>query len=118
MFNITTILILVFSLLSMTACAIEPAQIVPEEYRAGQSHFHRVCASCHGRDAMGGKRAPTFLQEKFDTRNFSNGRIHRTIVNGSDSGAMPSQKRRVSEKEIREIIKYIRYSQSQAGFVS
>ena len=68
MMNALTTLTLALIVSSMTACAIEPAKTVPEKYRVGQSHFHRVCASCHGRDAMGGNNAPTFLQEKFDAR--------------------------------------------------
>ena len=99
-------------------CAIEPKKTVPEKYKLGQISFHKVCAQCHGADAMGGKRAPNFLQKKFIPKNFSNGRIARTIINGSDSGAMPSQKKRVTDKEIGEIIQYIRYSQKEAGIIS
>jgi mono/diheme cytochrome c family protein len=96
-------------------CAIEPQKTVPDKYKLGQKVFHRVCASCHGRDAMGGKKAPTFLQAKFNSSNFSNGKIARAIINGSNSGSMPSQKRKVTDQDIREIIKYIRYSQKQAS---
>ena len=111
------VLIALFALL-FTGCAIEPKKTVPEKYQLGQTSFHKVCAQCHGADAMGGKRAPTFLQEKFVPKNFSNSRIARTIINGSDSGAMPSQKKRVTDKEIGEIIQYIRYSQKEAGIIS
>jgi mono/diheme cytochrome c family protein len=115
-----TILTLAFILLSIAACAaeIKPAKPVPEEYKVGQSHFHRVCARCHGRDAAGGNNAPTFLQEKFDPKHFPNGKIARTILNGSNSGAMPSQKKNVNDQQIREIIKYIRHSQKAAGVIS
>ena len=99
-------------------CAIEPKKTVPEKYKLGQISFHKVCAQCHGADAMGGKRAPNFLQKRFIPKNFSNARIARTIINGSDSGAMPSQKKRVTDKEIGEIIQYIRYSQKEAGINS
>ena len=99
-------------------CAIEPKKTVPEKYKLGQIRFHKVCAQCHGADAMGGKRAPNFLQKKFIPKNFSNARIARTIINGSDSGAMPSQKKRVTDNEIGEIIQYIRYSQKEAGIIS
>ena len=67
---------------------------------------------------MGSKRAPNFLQEKFVPKNFSNARIARTIINGSDSGAMPSQKKKVNDEEIGKIIQYIRYSQKEAGIIS
>ena len=102
----------------LTGCSIEPKNSVPKEYQLGQTGYHRVCAQCHGADAMGGKRAPTFLQVKFDPNNFSNSRIARTIINGSNSGAMPSQKGRVNDEEIGEIIKYIRHIQKQAGIIS
>ena len=107
-------LILVFKVLVL-GCAIEPQKIVPDEYKLGQKIFHRVCADCHGRDAMGGNKAPTFLQAKFLSSNFPNGKIARAILNGSNSGSMPAQKRKVTDQDIREIIKYIRYSQTQAG---
>ena len=101
-----------FSYLLNTACTVEPRKTVPEEFQAGQTHFHRVCANCHGSDAMGGNKAPKLLQEKYNSENFSNGKIARTILNGSSSGSMPSQKGKVSDKEIKEIIKYLRYSQA------
>ena len=116
-FKIITLPLLVLSGILLAACAIEPKKTVPQEFKLGQTNFHRVCAQCHGPDAMGGKRAPTFLQEKFIPKNFSNSRIVRTILNGSDSGAMPSQKKRVNDEEIGEIIKYIRHSQKKAGII-
>ena len=107
--------IFIYLITFSTGCSIEPTKIVPVEYQKGQTYFHNVCAQCHGVDAMGGKGAPTFLQEKFAPTNYSNARIARTILNGSDSGAMPSQKSRVKDSEIKEILKYIRYSQKMAG---
>ena len=87
----------------LTGCSIEPEITVPKEYQLGQTSYHRVCAQCHGSDAKGGKRAPTFLQVKFNLNNFSNSRIAKTILNGSNSGAMPSQQGRLNDEEIREI---------------
>ena len=113
---VITILSLMFNFL-LTGCSIEPEITVPKEYQLGQTSYHRVCAQCHGPDAKGGKRAPTFLQVKFNLNNFSNSRIAKTILNGSDSGAMPSQQGRLNDEEIREIIKYIRYTQKEAGFI-
>ena len=109
--KIIFIFLLIFTSLIFNGCSIESKQIVPEIYKSGQVNFHRVCAQCHGIDAIGGNRAPTFLQNKFIPENFSNAKIARTIINGSSSGAMPSQKNKVTDNEIREIIKYIRYTQ-------
>jgi len=117
-FKLFTFFLIVLFPFLFTGCAIEPKKTVPEKYKLGQISFHKVCAQCHGADAMGGKRAPNFLQKKFIPKTFSNARIARTIINGSDSGAMPSQKKRVTDKEIGEIIQYIRYSQKEAGIIS
>ena len=66
-------------------------------------------------NAAGGNKASTFLQEKILPTYFTNEKIAKTILNGSSSGAMPSQKNKVNDEQIREIIKYIRYSQREAG---
>ena len=76
----TPILALIFNGL-LTGCSIEPKLSAPKEYQLGQTSYHRVCAQCHGADAMGGKRAPKLLQDKFSPKNFSNARIARTIIN-------------------------------------
>ena len=117
-FKLFTFFLIVLFPFLFTGCAIEPKKTFPEKFKLGQISFHKVCAQCHGADAMGGKRAPNFLQKKFIRKTFSNARIARTIINGSDSGAMPSQKKRVTDKEIGEIIQYIRYSQKEAGIIS
>lgn len=118
-FHLKILLMAIFGLLGqiLMGCSIEPKNSVPEKYRVGQISFHRVCAQCHGADAIGGGRAPTFLQEKFNPKNFPNGRIVRAILNGSDSGSMPSQKNKVTDDEIKEILKYIRHSQREAGVI-
>ena len=108
-------LVFIIIMLSIIGCTIKPQKSVPEDYVAGQKYFHQVCANCHGVDAAGGNKAPTFLQEKFLPTYFKNGKTAKTILNGSSSGAMPSQKNKVNDEQIREIIKYIRYSQREAG---
>ena len=40
-------------MISLTSCAPKPTKIVPPEFKAGQNQFHRVCANCHGADALG-----------------------------------------------------------------
>ena len=92
-FKLFTFFLIVLFPFLFTGCAIEPKKTVPEKYKLGQISFHKVCAQCHGADAMGGKRAPNFLQKKFIPKNFSNARIAKTIINGSDSAEMPSQKK-------------------------
>ncbi|MDH3256343.1 MAG: cytochrome c [Nitrospinota bacterium] len=107
-------LVLILNFL-ITSCSVKPRKTVPEEYKAGQEYYHRECAGCHGPDAMGGNRAPNLIQKIYSSAAYSNGKISKVILNGSSSGAMPSLKGNLSDKEIKEIIKYIRYSQKDSG---
>ncbi len=95
----------------LMACAVEPKIEVPEAYKIGQKHYHRVCANCHGPDAMGGNRAPKLTQKSFALENYPDEKLVGIIVNGSSSGAMPAQKDRISKQEIQELIPYLRYMQ-------
>ena len=94
-----------------SGCAIEPQKVVPEPYILGQASFHKVCANCHGADAMGTNKAPRLIHSRYSEANFSNKKIAKTIMNGSSSGAMPAQKNKVNQEDIKQIIKYLRYSQ-------
>ncbi len=88
---------------------------LPEELEVGQRTFHRVCGNCHGPDAKGGGGAPDLTQSSHNSKNFPNERIKQTILNGSASGAMASQKDRVNKREIEAIIQYIRHLQKTSG---
>src|SRR5215471_19666789 len=56
--------------------------------RAGQKLFHRECASCHGRDARGGERAPGLASAKI--RQAPAGAIFWVLRNGVLWRGMPS----------------------------
>jgi hypothetical protein len=109
------VFIMIFA--SIIGCAIKPQKSVPEEYLCGQKYFHEVCATSHGIDAGGENGAPSFLQGIIHPTKISNQKIANTVLNGSKSGSMPSQKK-VNDMQIREIIKYIRFSQREAGVYS
>lgn len=110
--KILSIIYLVLPLAVMaTSCTVKPQKIVPAEFVSGQTQFHRVCANCHGADAMGSNKAPGLIQGKYAKDSFSNGKIAKIILKGSASGAMPAQKYKLTEAEIKEVIKYLRYSQ-------
>ena len=49
-----SVTLLLLSAIIFTGCAIEPKKTVPAEYQVGQTTFHKVCAQCHGADAVGG----------------------------------------------------------------
>ena len=103
-------------IISLVSCAPKPTKMVPEEFLPGQNHFHRVCANCHGADALGKQtKAPGLIDSDYLSENFSDEEIYKQIVDGSEK--MPSQRNKVSDSEINEIIKYLRYSQKVADLV-
>jgi len=107
-------LLIILLSFSLTACGPEPTLVVPDEYKTGQKLFHKVCANCHGADAMGkNSKAPRLIDEDYLPENFSDDDLTEQIINGSDK--MPAQKNKVNASEIKEIIKYLRYSQKAAG---
>ena len=100
----------------LSACAPGPTQQVPPEYQEGQKLFHRVCSNCHGSDAMGGQtKAPRLIDPEYMPPNFTDEDIRDTIINGSSSGKMPPQRVSFNDRQITEIIKYLRYAQRAAG---
>ena len=101
-------------LIFASSCAPQPNKKVPGEFEAGQKYFHQVCSNCHGSDALGKKtKAPGFIDKEFLPEAYSDDEIRQQIVDGSDK--MPSQRNKVTDAEIVEIIKYLRYSQKAAG---
>jgi len=101
----------------MSSCAPpQPTKIVPAEFKAGQNYYHRVCANCHGADALGKQtRAPGLIDPEYLSENFSDEEMYTQIIEGSDK--MSSQRSKVSDPEVAEIIKYLRYSQKAAGII-
>lgn len=103
-------------LFGLAACGPQPTLQVPAEYQLGQKHFHRICANCHGPDAMGKTtKAPRLIDAEYLPGNFPDEEIRQTVIEGT--GKMPSQRAKVTDGEIAEIIKYLRYSQKSAGIV-
>ena len=103
-------------LISLTSCSPKPTIKVPTEFESGQNNFHRACANCHGVDALGKQtRAPGLIDPEYLSENFSDEEMYKQIIEGSDK--MPPQRNKLSDPEVTEIIKYIRYSQKAADLV-
>ena len=103
-------------LIALTSCSPKPTIKVPAEFESGQNNFHRVCANCHGVDALGKQtRAPGLIDPEYLSENFSDEEMYKQIIEGSDK--MPPQRNKLSDPEVAEIIKYIRYSQKAADLV-
>ncbi len=106
-----------FLILFIASCAPKATKVVPAEFQSGQKFFHKVCSNCHGSDAMGGyTEAPRLIDAEYLAENFSDDEIFQTAVEGVNK--MPSQRSKVSDEELKEIIKYLRYSQKAAGLVA
>jgi mono/diheme cytochrome c family protein len=100
----------------ISSCAPKPTLKVPAEFEAGQNYFHKACASCHGADALSKQtKTPGLIDPEYLPANYSDDEIRQQVVDGSDK--MPSQRNKVSDAEIVEIIKYLRYSQKAAELV-
>jgi cytochrome c553 len=103
-------------LIALTSCSPKPTIKVPAEFESGQNNFHRVCANCHGVDALGKQtRAPGLIDPEYLSENFSDEEMYKQIIEGSDK--MRPQRNKLSDPEVAEIIKYIRYSQKAADLV-
>ena len=103
-------------LILLSSCTPKPTIKVPAEFQAGQNYFHKACASCHGVDALGKQtRAPGLIDSEYLPENFSDEEMRKQIIEGSEK--MRSQRNKVSDIEIEEIIKYLRYSQRAADLV-
>lgn len=112
-FSFAVLVLMVF----ITSCAPQPTKLVPQEFKDGQTYFHKICSNCHGSDAMGKHtKAPRLIDVDYLPNEFSDDDIRHTILNGTDK--MPSQKNKVTQEEIVEIIKYLRYSQQAADLTT
>ena len=112
----TYIFLVAVILIALTSCSPKPTIKVPAEFESGQNNFHRVCANCHGADALGKQtRAPGLIDPEYFSENFSDEEMYKQIIEGSDK--MRSQRNKLSNPEVAEIIKYLRYSQKAAGII-
>ena len=105
------------ALVFISSCAPpQPTKIVPAEFKSGQNSYHKICANCHGADALGKQtRAPGLIDPEYLSENFSDEEMYTQIIEGSDK--MSSQRSKVSDPEVAEIIKYLRYSQKAADII-
>ena len=104
-------------LVLLSSCAPKPTIKVPAELEAGQKYFHKACASCHGIDALGKQtKAPGLIDSEYLPANFSDEEMRKQIIEGSEK--MRSQRNKVSDTEIEEIIKYLRFSQRASDLVA
>jgi len=91
----------------------------PVEYTKGGGLFNTKCAPCHGLGAKGTDHGPPFISKIYEPNHHGDLSFHRAVQQGVQAhhwefGNMPKIEG-VSEKEVNEIIAYVRWLQRQAG---
>ncbi len=86
----------------------------PDELAEGRKIFKQNCAICHKEDGTGGKvtiegkslNADDLTSAKIKA--FSDDKIIGYVYNGVEDEGMPSFKDKLSEAQIREVVRYVR----------
>jgi len=89
---------------------------------AGARAFDANCAKCHGQAGLGSDKGPPFLHPVYNPGHHSDEAFHRAVRQGARAhhwtfGDMPAQPQ-VTDKEITEIVRYVRELQEANGIVA
>ena len=91
-----------------------PAQS-PRDIVAGRARFRIYCAECHGREGRGG-RAPDLASGRW-THGGSDAEIAHTIAKGVPGEGMPAFSDDFDEKDIRQLVAFIRSITAGSGTI-
>lgn len=94
----------------LVAASLFPALSETADVKAGKMIYERNCASCHGRNGKGlGEYSPTpdFTNAKTMSSR-TDEQLLEKVANGGKGTGMPAWKGRLSDKERRDVIGYIR----------
>lgn len=97
-------------LLLLTGLWLASAGSQAADVKAGKAIYDRNCASCHGRNGKGlGDSSPTpdFTNTAVTTLRTDDQLLDK-IANGGKGTGMPAWKSRLSEKDRRDVLAYIR----------
>ena len=92
---------------------------VPDAFRAGESAFQTHCARCHGTRATGTTQGPPLVHKIYEPSHHGDAAFYRAAALGVRAhhwkfGNMPKIEG-VTEAEVGEIVRYVRWLQQQAG---
>ena len=92
---------------------------IPEVFATGAGLFDAHCAACHGRDAAGTDRGPSFLSPVYAASHHGDASFFLAVKQGVRAhhwqfGDMPPLPD-VTTDQVAEIILYVRWRQAQAG---
>jgi mono/diheme cytochrome c family protein len=98
---------------------VPAAQSAPPEFSKGETLFNQSCARCHGEGAQGTNQGPPLISKIYEPGHHSDASFHLAVRNGVQAhhwkfGNMPKIAG-VSEEQVNEIIKYVRWLQREAG---
>jgi len=87
--------------------------------KLGEKTFTAVCAQCHGSNASGSDKGPPLVHDTYNPGHHADGAFYMAVKRGVKAhhwpfGHMPPQKG-VSEKQVAEIIQYVRELQQANG---
>jgi len=85
----------------------------------GKQNYDEKCATCHGRNAAGTDKGPTFLHRVYHPGHHGDSAFYRAAKSGARAhhwpfGNMPPV-RDVTDKQIQSIIRYVRALQQANG---
>ena len=95
------------------------AQHLPAEYKVGEEKFNANCSRCHGLLANGTGNGPPLVHKIYEPHHHADFAFQRAAAQGVRAhhwkfGNMPKIEN-VTPEDVREIIKYVRWLQRQAG---
>ncbi len=93
--------------------------VVPLEYKKGEVAFNSYCAKCHGEKGIGTKEGPPFIDKVYEPNHHGDMSFLLAAKNGVRAhhwkfGNMPKVLA-ATEKEVKEIVEYVRWLQRDAG---
>lgn len=99
--------------------ASTPPRPVPADLRQGQALYATHCAECHGADARGTDKGPTFLSKTYTPYLHADIAFQLAVERGVRAhhwrfGDMPKSQG-VSREDVRAIVEYVRWLQREAG---
>ena len=94
--------------------AATPAETPADEMAMGRSLYEQNCAACHKEDGSGGEM--TIEGKTLDVddltsasiRRFDDAKIAKYIHDGIEDEGMPAFKDKLTEAQIREVVRYVR----------
>ena len=94
--------------------AATPAASPADELALGRSLYEQNCAACHKEDGTGGKMTVEGRSMNVDDltsekiKKFDDAKITKYIYDGIEDEGMPAFKDKLSEAQIREVVRYVR----------